>query len=421
MKFKNKLMLGASFLGLLAPNALVQAQETEAIQDDSQWQARNVNDVVSEIIRDNNGNLTYTIQAGDTLSVIAEAFSSELEIFQAMDRQVGAQLMQTGSQITAHQDVNDLTYAFTVETVAGDSFSFDTLGNHQANQVSSETVLAPVQEWVETESEPTVSQVNVSDSANQSKTLVEEVPEWTANEPSQPAIGGNEQVVTTDVAPANQLVTDSAVSTDQASFLGAETEADLAGEVTPVSEELPVSQSGELNPAGESTPSEESHLETNNPVELEVTNPEVITSSEAEVETAPAESTVESVSEEVVATPAEAIDPYANPENAGLTADAAAYKEKVGSMYGVEDYSLYRAGDPGDHGQGKAVDFMVYDDVAKGNAIANYSIENMAANNISYVIWQQQIYGDWNRQWTPMEDRGSVTANHYDHVHVSFN
>ncbi len=35
-----------------------------------------------------------------------------------------------------------------------------------------------------------------------------------------------------------------------------------------------------------------------------------------------------------------------------------------------------------------------------------------------YVIWRQR-YNDGSG-WDPMEDRGSITANHYDHVHVSF-
>ena len=100
----------------------------------------------------------------------------------------------------------------------------------------------------------------------------------------------------------------------------------------------------------------------------------------------------------------------------------AEYKERVGAQYGVDSYSLYRPGDPGDHGKGLAVDFMVPVNSQQGDDIANYSVNNMTDNNISYVIWKQKIYGDWtNGQWKQMEDRGGVTANHYDHVHVSFN
>ena len=55
-----------------------------------------------------------------------------------------------------------------------------------------------------------------------------------------------------------------------------------------------------------------------------------------------------------------------------------------------------------------------------GDDVANYAVNSMGNHKISYVIWEQQIYGDWDHQWKQMEDRGSVTANHYDHVHVSF-
>ncbi|HHV3551912.1 TPA: surface immunogenic protein Sip, partial [Streptococcus agalactiae] len=117
----------------------------------------------------------------------------------------------------------------------------------------------------------------------------------------------------------------------------------------------------------------------------------------------------------------------AHPENAGLQPHVAAYKEKVASTYGVNEFSTYRAGDPGDHGKGLAVDFIVGKNQALGNEVAQYSTQNMAANNISYVIWQQKFYSNTNsiygpaNTWNAMPDRGGVTANHYDHVHVSFN
>lgn len=117
----------------------------------------------------------------------------------------------------------------------------------------------------------------------------------------------------------------------------------------------------------------------------------------------------------------------AHPENAGLQPHVAAYKEKVASTYGVNEFSTYRAGDPGDHGKGLAVDFIVGTNQALGNEVAQYSTQNMAANNISYVIWQQKFYSNTNsiygpaNTWNAMPDRGGVTANHYDHVHVSFN
>lgn len=112
-----------------------------------------------------------------------------------------------------------------------------------------------------------------------------------------------------------------------------------------------------------------------------------------------------------------------NPNNAGLQPHVARFKEEVADKYDVSSFSLYRPGDPQDHGKGLAVDFMVPVGSQKGDDIANYSIEKMKSGeeNISYVIWEQRIYGDWSNDWEPMEDRGSITENHYDHVHVSFN
>lgn len=69
-----------------------------------------------------------------------------------------------------------------------------------------------------------------------------------------------------------------------------------------------------------------------------------------------------------------------------------------------------------DHPSGLAADFMV--DRATGDSLAACALENRDALGISYVIWEQQI--NFGNGWEPMEDRGGDTANHFDHVHVSF-
>ena len=74
-------------------------------------------------------------------------------------------------------------------------------------------------------------------------------------------------------------------------------------------------------------------------------------------------------------------------------------------------------GGASDHPSGKALDFMV--DRATGNAIANCALRDQEALGVSYVIWRQRI--NFGEGWKPMADRGGVTANHFDHVHVSFN
>ncbi len=70
--------------------------------------------------------------------------------------------------------------------------------------------------------------------------------------------------------------------------------------------------------------------------------------------------------------------------------------------------------------QGRAADFMVYTDQAKGNGVAQYVIDNAARFRVEYVIWRQRIYMVSSGSWQAMADRGSATANHMDHPHVAF-
>ena len=114
-------------------------------------------------------------------------------------------------------------------------------------------------------------------------------------------------------------------------------------------------------------------------------------------------------------------------ENAGLQPQTAAFKEEVANLFGITSFSGYRPGDPGDHGKGLAIDFMVPVSSALGDQIADYAIQNMASRGINYIIWKQRFYAPYDSKygpaytWNPMPDRGSVTENHYDHVHVSMN
>jgi hypothetical protein len=78
------------------------------------------------------------------------------------------------------------------------------------------------------------------------------------------------------------------------------------------------------------------------------------------------------------------------------------------------------ATDPGGHPSGLALDYMVGSDAALGDAIAQYQIAHWAELGVEYVIWQQRILSAPTGSWQPMEDRGSATANHYDHVHVNY-
>lgn len=85
------------------------------------------------------------------------------------------------------------------------------------------------------------------------------------------------------------------------------------------------------------------------------------------------------------------------------------------------EITSYGGWDPhGEHTSGRAIDIMT-SDVALGDAIAAFLLENAGELNLYDIIWRQQI---WTQErssegWRGMEDRGSATANHYDHVHVA--
>lgn len=103
----------------------------------------------------------------------------------------------------------------------------------------------------------------------------------------------------------------------------------------------------------------------------------------------------------------------------GLGANATAVYRAVCARYPqVSSYGGYRP-DGGYHGSGRAVDIMVSGQL--GWDIANWVRANAGALGVSEVIYSQRI---WTVQrggegWRGMSDRGSATANHYDHVHVS--
>jgi len=105
---------------------------------------------------------------------------------------------------------------------------------------------------------------------------------------------------------------------------------------------------------------------------------------------------------------------------AGLTKDAIRVHRAVCALFaGVTGWGG-RSGSGGEHSSGRAVDIMIPNS-SVGQAIANYVRANAKALGVSEVIWSQRI---WTVQrsgegWRSMSDRGSPTANHYDHVHVT--
>ncbi|MDO5499210.1 MAG: SH3 domain-containing protein [Propionibacteriaceae bacterium] len=86
----------------------------------------------------------------------------------------------------------------------------------------------------------------------------------------------------------------------------------------------------------------------------------------------------------------------------------------------ITSYGGVRADWDVEHPSGRAIDAMT-SSLATGNAVADWARANASRYGITEVIWNQRI---WTTQrasegWRAMGDRGSVTANHRDHVHIS--
>lgn len=111
----------------------------------------------------------------------------------------------------------------------------------------------------------------------------------------------------------------------------------------------------------------------------------------------------------------------------GLTTHTRQMRHFLMAKFGISDAGGVRPDDDGTghgHGSGLAVDFMA--DKATGDALSAYVAKNFSSLGVYYQIWQQRyfmnmtnIYGPANT-WNYMPDRGSDTANHMDHVHISF-
>jgi len=110
--------------------------------------------------------------------------------------------------------------------------------------------------------------------------------------------------------------------------------------------------------------------------------------------------------------------PSGSSVESGLSSNAIAVHRSVCAAFPqVTSYGGLRS--DGEHSQGLALDIMIPDS-STGDAIAEYVRSNAGSLGVSEVIWSQRI---WTVQrssegWRGMEDRGSTTANHYDHVHV---
>ncbi len=112
----------------------------------------------------------------------------------------------------------------------------------------------------------------------------------------------------------------------------------------------------------------------------------------------------------------------------GMTARMLTLREAISAKFNPFPHGIgcTRPGDAQDHGSGRACDFMesagtmpTADRLAHGDQVAQFAITNAQKYGVKYVIWKQRYYDIRNPGWSPMSDRGSITQNHWDHVHIS--
>jgi hypothetical protein len=105
-------------------------------------------------------------------------------------------------------------------------------------------------------------------------------------------------------------------------------------------------------------------------------------------------------------------------------------KDEVDRRFGpFISIGCYRPGTFGEHPLGRACDFMLSSggvmpsgsNVQLGYQVAAWAQANASRLGIMYIIYRQRI---WDIRmasagWVLMTDGGSITANHFDHVHIS--
>ena len=343
----------------------------ETLED---WVARSVDEIKHDIQQSGENQQTYTIKYGDTLSSIAEALGIDVHVLANLNNISNMDLIYPGTVLKT--TVNDQKEVTSVE-----------IQTPQAGTTDATVASADL----------TTNQVTVDD-----QTVA-------VNDLSKPVNEDNKAV---PVAPA--------------------TETQEAPAEAPVVEV----------PAAE-TPAQPAVPETPNygapAVNVEVQNQEAAPAAAPEAPAAPQSAPV---AEEAPAQPA-AVETAAAPEvqpvastpttgnaiptDPNLQPQAEAFRQEIAAKFGITNIGGYREGDPEDHGKGLAVDVMVPTNSELGDQVAQYAIDNMDRAGISYIIWKQQfympvnnIYGPANT-WNQMPDRGGDTANHNDHVHISFN
>lgn len=378
---KKRMLLASTVALSFAPVLATQAEEVF-------WTARSVEQIQNDLTKTDN-KTSYTVQYGDTLSTIAEALGVDVTVLANLNKITNMDLIFPETVLTTTVNEAEEVTEVEIQTPQADS----------SEEVTTATA------------DLTTNQVTVDDQTVQVADLSQPI----AEAPKE--VASNSEIAET-VTAAEEV----ALSTDSTTPEGQPAET-----TSPVEEATPQ----------ETTPAEKQETQASpqaaSAVEATTTSSEAKEVASSNGATAavstyqPEETKIISTTYEAPAAPDYAGLAVAKSENAGLQPQTAAFKEEIANLFGITSFSGYRPGDSGDHGKGLAIDFMVPERSELGDKIAEYAIQNMASRGISYIIWKQRFYAPFDSKygpantWNPMPDRGSVTENHYDHVHVSMN
>lgn len=367
---KKRIILASTVALSLAPTLATQAEEIV-------WSPRSVEQIQNDVAKSEN-KTSYTIKYGDTLSTIAEALGIDLNVLANLNKITNIDLIFPETVLTTIVNENEEVTEVEVYT---------------PQEVGSDVASATA--------DLTTNQVTVDEQTVQVEDLTQPV---------------EETEVVTETTETTEVTTEATTEAVAETTVSSEAITEAVTEA-PATEET-------------TTPAEEPTTEATTEEVTEATTPvveETTTQAQSAPETYQAEPSQGAATYAAPAAPDYATIAATKSENAGLQPQTAAFKEEVANLFGITSFSGYRPGDPGDHGKGLAIDFMVPVSSALGDQIADYAIQNMASRGINYIIWKQRFYAPYDSKygpaytWNPMPDRGSVTENHYDHVHVSMN
>lgn len=450
LTLKRTLLLTSAAVLLALPLTPAQAQEA------SQWTPRTVSQIKEDIAKQAD-KLSYTVQYGDTLSAIAEALEVDLQVLVSINEIADADLIFPGTVLTATLDSNHKVTSLEIQTPDQNQESPSVRADLTQNTVTIDGQTSQVDFNQNQATAPTNPQaqalveespVQDQEAASQDLSPVTQIPgQPEAVTPAQPTATSpqtpNNQVKPTNLdkpvtaqtpakpespaQPQNQANTDQApVIGDDVKESGLPTVQEEARAEAPTQANQPEKDATDAAPANP-TEVNQSNAPTDGQESPQSPSQQAEANPTAQEQTSQEQASQNQTTQEQPASTDYAARAAANPANQGLQPKAAEYKEEVADKFGVTNFSLYRPDSNDDHGKGLAVDFVVNDNTELGDQIANYATSDMESNDINYVIWKQRFYANYDsyygpaNTWNLMPDRGGDTANHYDHVHVSFN